>query len=96
MSAWHVSRAVPIDRDTYMVVEGLDPWNRHAFTLGPLGDHARWWLKLQQKHQRQPWQPWRLEPPPITGIRIIKLTWLDWLLARLFVAWAIWRLARPW
>lgn len=94
MSDWHVSRAVPIDRDTYMVVEGIDPWNRHVFTPGPLGEHARWWLDLQRKHQRWPWQPWRIEPPPITGVRIVNITWVDRLLARLFVAYAIWKLVR--
>jgi hypothetical protein len=57
VSDWHVSRAVPIDRDTYMVVEGI-------------------------------------EPPPITGVRIVNITWVDRLLARLFVAYAIWKLVR--
>lgn len=90
---WYVSRYVPIDADTYMVIEGIDPWNEQALEHGPLGEHARWWLRLRQKHERWPW--WRLEPPPITGVRLIHVTDLDRLLGLLLAWWITWRLARP-
>lgn len=93
--SWYVSRPVPLWDGDYFVVEGTDPWNRHALEPGVLGEHARWWLKLQQKHQRLPW--WRIDfPEQITGVRTIRVSWVDRLLARLLVAWIAWRLARPW
>jgi hypothetical protein len=96
--SWYVSRPVSLvgDDGTYLVAEGIDPWNRHVFAGGPLGEHARWWLKLQQKHQRWPWQPWKLEPPQISSVRVIRTSSFDRLLGRLLVAWIVWRLARPW
>jgi hypothetical protein len=92
--SWYVSRYMRLEPDLYFCVEGIDPWNKHALTAGPLGEHARWWLKLQQKHQRWPW--WQTFPPQISGVRMIHVTWVDRLLGRLFVAWAIWKLAKPW
>lgn len=93
MSGWYISRPVRIDRDTYFVAEGTDPWNRHAMDTGLIGEHARWWLKLQQKHQRWPW--WRaFPPPPITEPRIITVGPYDRALAWLVAAYAIWRALR--
>lgn len=89
MSGWYASRPARLDRRTYFVVEGTDPWNRYALDTGPLGEHARWWLKLQQKHQRWPW--WRLRPPRITEARIITVGPYDRAIAWLVAAYAIWR-----
>lgn len=88
--AWHSSPPARLDRDTWFVIEGTDPWNRYALAPGPIGEHARWWLKLQTKYQRWPW--WRvMPPPPITTIRFIKVTPRDRTLAMLVAAYAVLR-----
>lgn len=88
MSDWFISPPAPIDRRTFMVVEGTDPWNRYAFARGPIGDHARWWLKLQIKYQRWPW--WRPKPPPpVSTVRLIELGPYDRALAWLLTLYAI-------
>lgn len=92
--SWYVSRALRVDHDTYFVVEGTDPWNRRALDAGPIGEHARWWLKLRLKHERVPWNPLRDPFPRVTGTRLIHVTWVDRALARLLVVWMMWRFAR--
>lgn len=87
------SRPIRLDRRTWFVVEGTDPWNRRALDDGLIGEHARWWLKLQQKYQRWPW--WQLRPPPaITEPRFITVGPYDRALAWLVTAYAIWQALR--
>lgn len=94
MSGWYVSRPARVDADTYFVVEGTDPWNKHALDDGFIGEHARWYLKLQIRHQRVPWNPLRDPFVQISSTRLIHVTPIDRLLGLLVALWATWRLAR--
>jgi hypothetical protein len=92
---WYVSRrAIKMRDGTYIEVEGIDPWNTYALEPGFLGEHARWWLKLQQKYDRR-WKAWKLwqimPPPPISTMRWYKLSPIEEAGGLLLTAYAVWK-----
>src|SRR4051794_38910258 len=61
---WYASSAKQYTDRTWVSMEGIDPMNVYALKTGPLGDHARWWLKTQMKHDRRATRLWDPNPLP--------------------------------
>lgn len=85
----YYSRRVRIGHRVYWV-EGRLPEVAHYFDMGPLGEHCRWWVKLQVKHDRRRWHVWQAAPPPpLVDMQSLDLTWYDRALAWAFALWAL-------
>ncbi len=46
----------------WFILEGRSPWIEHYFRHDLIGEHARWWLKLQMRYAPK-WRWWQLKPP---------------------------------
>jgi hypothetical protein len=46
----------------WFILEGRSAWIEHYFRHDPIGEHARWWLKMERRHATR-WRWWQLRPP---------------------------------
>lgn len=43
-----------------IIFEGSDPMIAHMLEPGPLGDHARWWMKRRGEEWLRSWPAWKV------------------------------------